>query len=165
MYPAHQTIARCRHEEHPGYHATGVIHPERGAKSKGLGEIFEACILQDRKRVTGKDFEHHYCNEWHHEQGNSLACTVIDYVNGCRNRALPGRHILWRLTRGLGTTLRNQFVRNLEIFWIYLFFSHTPSPRLCLCPFWALIIYTGPRPLWKLRSEASMGLATKSFFT
>ena len=52
MNTAHQTIARGRHEEHPGYHTTGVIHPERGAKSKGLGEIFEPGILQDRKGVS-----------------------------------------------------------------------------------------------------------------
>ena len=52
MNTAHQAIARGRHEEHPGQHTTGVIHPERGAESKGSGEFFEPCILQDREGIS-----------------------------------------------------------------------------------------------------------------
>ena len=142
MNPAHQAIAGGGHEEHPGQHTTGVVHPERGAESKGPGEIFEACILQDRKRVTGKDFEHHHRNERHHEQRKNLACPVIDDIYGRGYRALPGRHILRRLTGRLGTSLRDQFVRNLEFFriyleffWVCLVFGHPHFPLVFIAHF------------------------------
>jgi len=49
MHSAHQAVTGGRHEEHPGYHTAGVIHPECRAEPKAVGEIFEPCILQDRK--------------------------------------------------------------------------------------------------------------------
>ena len=124
MDAAHQAVAGSRHEQHARDHPASVINPECWAEAERSGQILKSRVLQNCKRVPGKDFVDHDDDQRDHQKRDQLSRAIVENVNGGGDRTLPRRHVLGRFTGGFCTPLGNKLVGDFQILWIRLFCSH-----------------------------------------